>query len=97
VGSLVALGDCVIGGQVTLHTLGASLYPAEVRATGVCLALAVGRIGGLSGPMIGGFVLGVPGLRDAVFLVLGGIIAAPCCAMIILGRVTRNDAVEEFL
>jgi len=44
--------------------------------------------------MIGGFVLGVPGLRDAVFLVLGGIIAAACCAMIILGRVTRNDAVE---
>jgi hypothetical protein len=29
-----------------------------------------------------------------VFLVLGGIIAAACCAMIILGRVTRNDAVE---
>ncbi len=47
--------------------------------------------------MIGGFVLGVPGLRDAVFLVLGGIIAAACCAMIILGRVIRNDAVEEFL
>jgi hypothetical protein len=53
-----------------------------------------GRIGGLSGPMIGGFVPGVPGLRDAVFLVLGGIIAAAGSAMIILGRVTRNDAVE---
>jgi MFS family permease len=94
IASLTALGVCIIGGQVTLHTLGGSLYPAELRATGIGVALAVGRAGALGGPIIGGFLLSTPGLHDAVFLVLGGIVAAAACAVLVLGLVTRGAALE---
>lgn len=93
--ALTLLGVGVIGGQVTLHTLGASLYPAQLRGTGVGLALALGRIGALIGPVIGGLLLGTPALRDSVFLVLGGIVAGAGCAVAVLAHATRNDELQR--
>jgi len=94
VASLVILGVCIIGGQITLHSLGGHIYPAEIRATGVGLALAVGRAGAMGGPLIGGYLLASPDLRDSVFLGLGAIVLLAAGMVTLLGWVTRNDEVE---
>ncbi len=43
--AMMALGFCLAGLHNTLYTLAASIYPTEVRATGVGTASATGRIG----------------------------------------------------
>lgn len=92
--SLLALGFGFYGGQMTLHTLGAGLYPAELRGVGIGLALGVGRIGALLGPVVGGALLASPALRNTLFLVLSGIIAATAVAVMMLAHVTRHDPPE---
>lgn len=51
-------GMFVIGCQSILYTLAAKYYPTHMRGTGVGAAVAVGRIGAFSGPLIAGYLLG---------------------------------------
>jgi AAHS family 3-hydroxyphenylpropionic acid transporter len=66
----MAAGACAVGGQLILYALAPSIYPAQVRATGVGVAVAVGRLGSMSGPLLAGQLLaagvGVGGLWFAV-------------------------------
>jgi AAHS family 4-hydroxybenzoate transporter-like MFS transporter len=50
-GLLVLIGFGAIGTQLTLGPLAATLYPAEVRSTGVGWANGFGRAGSLFGPL----------------------------------------------
>lgn len=52
-----AAGFFVIGGQLVLYAIAPTLYPASVSGTGVGAAVAVGRIGSIVGPLIGGHLL----------------------------------------
>jgi AAHS family 3-hydroxyphenylpropionic acid transporter len=54
-GSLV--GFTVTGAQVILYALAPTCYPTEVRGTGVGFAIAVGRIGSATGPLLVGALL----------------------------------------
>jgi MFS transporter, AAHS family, 4-hydroxybenzoate transporter len=51
-------GTIIVGGQIAMNAITASYYPAHIRSTGVGLALGVGRIGSIVGPLIGGLLLG---------------------------------------
>ncbi|WP_043310467.1 3-(3-hydroxy-phenyl)propionate transporter MhpT [Pseudomonas sp. ML96] len=59
-------GACAVGGQLILYALAPRIYPGDVRATGVGVAVAVGRLGSMSGPLLAGQMLaggaGVSGL-----------------------------------
>jgi AAHS family benzoate transporter-like MFS transporter len=50
-------GALIIGGQNVVHTLVMATYPADARASGMGWALGIGRLGGLLGPPIGGYLL----------------------------------------
>jgi AAHS family 4-hydroxybenzoate transporter-like MFS transporter len=50
-------GFCVVGGQGAVNALAATYYPTNLRSTGVGSGLGVGRIGGIAGPSIAGFLL----------------------------------------
>lgn len=52
------MGLCINGGFNGYWALGASLYPAEIRSTGVGWAFGVGRIGAVLGPIVGGMLVG---------------------------------------
>ncbi|MDT7533129.1 MFS transporter [Sphingobium sp. SA2] len=57
----VGLGFCgvsLIGSQTAINTSAGLIYPAAMRAKGVGFALGVGRLGSISGPLIGALVLG---------------------------------------
>jgi len=51
---IFAIGLLVIGAQANIPALCVHYYPASVYSTGVGLAMAVGRLGSIVGPIIGG-------------------------------------------
>ena len=51
---IFAIGLLVIGAQVNIPALCVHYYPASVYSTAVGLAMAVGRLGSIVGPLIGG-------------------------------------------
>ena len=57
IGSLV--GGTVAGAQAILYALSPGCYPMEVRGTGVGFAVAIGRIGSASGPLLASALLGI--------------------------------------
>jgi AAHS family 4-hydroxybenzoate transporter-like MFS transporter len=50
-------GFGVVGGQTGMNALAATLYPTQIRATGVSWALAMGRIGSIVGAISGGMLM----------------------------------------
>jgi len=50
-------GCGIIGCQGVLNAVAGLVYPVSCRPTGAGAALGIGRIGSLSGPLLGGFVL----------------------------------------
>ncbi|WP_258803615.1 MFS transporter [Pseudarthrobacter sp. NS4] len=57
--ALVALaGAGTLGTQILVNVFISSIYPAEIRGTGLGWALGVGRLGAIMGPLIGGVILG---------------------------------------
>ncbi len=50
-------GFGIVGCQGVLNTSAGLIYPVSCRPTGAGTALGIGRIGSLSGPLVGGFVM----------------------------------------
>lgn len=80
-------GACAVGGQLILYALAPRIYPGDVRATGVGVAVAVGRLGSMSGPLMAGQLLaagaGVSGLLLAASPL---VLLAACSAATVLQR-----------
>jgi AAHS family 3-hydroxyphenylpropionic acid transporter len=52
------VGLTVSGSQAIMYALAPGIYPTYVRGTGVGFALAIGRIGSATGPLLAGAMLG---------------------------------------
>jgi len=61
-------GLTTIGGQTAMNAAATTLYPASVRATALGAALAVGRVGSILGPAVGGLLLASQWSIPAVFI-----------------------------
>jgi MFS transporter, AAHS family, 4-hydroxybenzoate transporter len=72
-------GFCVMGAQPVLNNRTASLYDTQVRGTGVGAQLGVGRLGGILGPYIGGWLQQLLPGPTALLLCMGGAVAS--CAL----------------
>lgn len=64
----VLMGITVQGVQAGLNALAAEIYPIHMRATGVGCAVGIGRIGSISGPLMGGILLQLHWTVSEVFL-----------------------------
>lgn len=53
-------GFCVLGIQSGINGIGALVYPTSLRANGSGWQLGVGRLGSVVGPLLGGFMVGLP-------------------------------------
>lgn len=72
-------GFGIIGGQSVLDTLSAQTYPAHLRSTGTGMMFGVGRVGGILGPYLIGWLLDwTGGATGVVFvaMVVATVIAA---------------------
>ena len=79
-------GCCVSGGQKSLIALAAVFYPAPMRSTGVGWALGVGRSGGIAGPLIVGWLLGMRWSPSSLFFAMSVPMLAAGLLVLALGR-----------
>jgi MFS family permease len=106
--SLVALfvlmfvsGLGLLSAQVLINAFMAVRYPDDLRGPGIGWALAVGRLGAILGPALGGWILA--GQLDvqwnfylfAVPAVVGAVAAALVPTIRTAGGVVGNDALRE--
>ncbi len=63
------IGFGVQGGFVGLYAVATRFYPTEIRSTGVGFAMSAGRIGGVVGPLLGGFLIAAGLSMTANFMV----------------------------
>lgn len=85
-----AAGLFVIAAQLVLYALAPPTYPTSVRATGVGAAVAVGRLGSVSGPLAAGQILAAGAGATGVLLAASpGLVIA---ALVVLGMSRRRAA-----
>ena len=91
--TIFIMGVCVVGGQLGANGLSAAKYPARIRTTGVGWALGIGRLGGIFGPGLGGFLLAQGWQAPHILLCacLTAAIAALCVVMMQLPAAQVED------
>lgn len=88
--AVAGTGFCLVGVNNTLNAFATTLYPTEVRSTGVGWASSFGRFVGGVGPILGGILLGGMALQPVFFLFA---MPAVCGAIFVftLSRVGRFE------
>ncbi|PTB20606.1 MFS transporter [Trinickia symbiotica] len=87
-----AAGFCIIGGQFVLNNFTAASYETQMRATAVGMELAIGRLGAILGPFIGGALQQVFGGSKAMLAAIA-VAAAGAAACVMFA--TKSDAEQE--
>jgi AAHS family 4-hydroxybenzoate transporter-like MFS transporter len=54
---LMATGLCLTGLLVTMLAIAGAMYPTPIRSSGIGWTFALGRCGGVCGPIVGGFLV----------------------------------------
>ncbi|MBV9863486.1 MAG: MFS transporter [Alphaproteobacteria bacterium] len=86
--AILGTGAATIGSMLGINGFCATLYPARMRTTGVGWALGVGRLGGIGGPAIGGFLLSLGWPPPQIFLSACGMALVAAVAIAVLGFLT---------
>jgi AAHS family 4-hydroxybenzoate transporter-like MFS transporter len=87
VATVAGMGFFLVGANNTLNAFATTLYPTDIRSTGVSWAGSFGRFVGGFGPIVGGMLLGVLPLQSVFFLFA---IPAACGAFCVLGLMGRG-------
>jgi MFS transporter, AAHS family, 4-hydroxybenzoate transporter len=88
----VGIGIGTVGTQNCNNGVAAKFYPMPIRATGVGWALAVGRIGSIVGPVVGGILLSTRLDIRTIFLVAAVPPLVAMGAYLAMGRSFELDA-----
>lgn len=89
-------GLLAIGAQMCTVSLIAVYYDTRLRATGVGWTMACGRVGGIIGPVIGGWLIAGSVSMATIFAVAGLVCAACAVTVFALGRlVLRAPSARE--
>jgi AAHS family 4-hydroxybenzoate transporter-like MFS transporter len=95
VASAFLAGVFVVGGQVGIIAMAGSLYPTSMRSTGTGCAMGIGRLGSITGPIIGGLMLEA-GYSQATLFELAAI-PLFCCALAVLALLVHTRKGEMAL
>lgn len=92
-----AAGFCIIGGQFVLNNFTAASYETEMRATAVGMELAVGRLGAILGPFIGGTLQQVFGGQSVMLVAIALAASGAACCILFARRsgATRVDTLAH--
>lgn len=91
--TLFMVGFGTIGSGICVNAVTVSLYPAQLRSTGLGWAQGFGRIGSVLGPMIGGLLLGAHLSAQTIFQ-LSVIPVLVCAAAIGAVGLTRSGKAD---
>jgi MFS transporter, AAHS family, 3-hydroxyphenylpropionic acid transporter len=86
-----ALGCSVIAAQAFLYAMAPSPYPTTIRGIGVGAAVAMGRIGSIVGPKLGGALKAAGHGPSQLLMDLLPIVLAGSCAALLLAWFTRKS------
>ena len=89
-----AVGFCIIATQAALNGAAGLAYPTAARSKGVGMALGVGRIGSVVGPLLGGAMVaaGVSNARDLFLLPLVPLALGGLAAVLVMRRIVLDGA-----
>jgi MFS transporter, AAHS family, 4-hydroxybenzoate transporter len=87
---IFAAGVCIVGAQPALNALASTLYPTEIRATGVGWSLGVGRAGAIVGPVVAAQLVALNWSSQTLFLVASVPASFSCIVVIGLAIATRR-------
>ncbi|BEA02033.1 hypothetical protein VEE15_20160 [Escherichia coli] len=86
------------GGQSVLYALAPLFYSSQIRATGVGTAVAVGRLGAMSGPLLAGKMLALgTGTVGVMAASAPGILVAGLAVFILMSRRSRMQPCADAL
>ena len=82
--TLLLVGITLFGGFTNLYTLAVSIYPAQVRSTGLGWAAGLGRGGAVVSPALAGMMIGWGVPSPALFLIFAvpALLAAGCALLV---------------
>ncbi|RTE10645.1 MFS transporter [Paenibacillus whitsoniae] len=93
-GALIAAGLCLsffnLGAWGAMYAYTPELYPTAIRSTGAGFAAAFGRIGGILGPYLVGFLVARAYKVTAVFGIFFAAIVVAALAVLLFGRETKG-------
>src|SRR6266702_2521954 len=87
---IFAAGICIVGAQPAINALASTLYPTEIRATGVGWSLGVGRAGAIVGPVVAAQLVALNWSSQTLFLAAAIPAAFSCIVVIGLAFVMRR-------
>jgi len=90
--AIAACGFCLVGAQAALNSTAGLAYPTPVRARGLGMALGVGRIGSVIGPLLGGAMVasGVTSARDLFLLPIIPLALGALATWAVMGRLNAR-------
>jgi AAHS family 4-hydroxybenzoate transporter-like MFS transporter len=89
-----AAGFCIIGGQFVLNNFTAASYETQMRATAVGMELAVGRLGAILGPFIGGALQQMFGGSGAMLAAIA-VAAAGAAVCVMFATTSETEAARR--
>jgi MFS transporter, AAHS family, 4-hydroxybenzoate transporter len=92
VAGIAVAGFCVIGCQITDAAMAATLYPTDIRSTGVNWAHGVARVFSTVGPLLGGILLRLEWPLQDIFLIFAAPLFVASIGILILSAVTGAGA-----
>ena len=90
-GTVFLLGCSVIAAQAFLYAMAPAPYPTTIRGVGVGVAVAMGRIGSIVGPKLGGALKAAGHGPSQLLMDLLPIVLAGSCAALLLAWFTRKS------
>lgn len=75
-GSVAFAGVGSLGTQVLVYGFVSNYYPTPARTAGVAWCAGFGRLGGIVGPLVGGFLISAHAPSNVAFLVFAGVALA---------------------
>jgi len=84
-GTVLVLGCGTIAAQACLYTIAPSTYPFPIRGIGVGAAIAMGRVGSIVGPKLGGYLKSAGRSPDQILMdILPIVIVGSVCALLLI-------------
>lgn len=86
-------------GYFSLFTIAPESFPTQVRSTGYGIVCIIGRIGGISGPIVSGFLLSETHRSFIVLCIIG---ASFCCSGLLIltqketRKISQNKAIISY-
>lgn len=82
------VGFFLVGGQIGLNSIAGTIYPTDIRSTGVGWALGIGRIGSILGPVLGGVLISFHLPVQSLFIYTALVVLTCAITISILWRIT---------